>query len=87
MSNKEQLPMNGREQLPMSRTTITIVVVLLLCAAGLAYSQGWFNWSSSSYEMESNKVGATQTIDQENTKADTVNVSQKTEEPAKTATK
>ena len=51
------------EQKPMSRTSITIVVVILLCAAGLVYSQGWFGWSSPGMEMESNKVGTDQTID------------------------
>ena len=29
----------------MNRTSITIVVVVLLCAAGFAYSQGWLDWS------------------------------------------
>jgi hypothetical protein len=31
------------KQEPMSRTTITIGVVMVLCAAAIAYSQGWFN--------------------------------------------
>ena len=58
------------EKVPMNRTSITIVVVVLLCAAGFVYSQGWFNWSSSGYEMESNKVSTEQTIDQEITNED-----------------
>ena len=62
--------MSIEEKVPMSRTSITIVVVVLLCAAGFVYSQGWFNWSNSGYEMESNKVGTEQTIDQEKTKVD-----------------
>ena len=37
--------MSIKEQGPMNRTSITIVVVVLLIAAGLAYNQGWFNWS------------------------------------------
>ena len=49
--------MSIEEKVPMSRTSITIVVVILLCAAGFAYSQGWFNWSTSSYETGSNEVG------------------------------
>ena len=60
--------MSIEEKVPMSRTSITIVVVVLLCAAGFAYSQGWFNWSSSGCELESNKVCTEQSIDQENTK-------------------
>ena len=79
--------MSIKEQLPMNRTSITIVVVVVLCAAGLVYSQGWFNWSSSGYEMESNKVGTNQTIDQKKTKADAVQVTQTASEPAAMPTK
>ena len=57
--------MSVEEKVPMSRTSITIGVVVLLCVAGFAYSQGWLNWSNSSYETESDKVGTEQTIDQE----------------------
>ena len=34
-----------QEQRPMNRTSITIVIVVLLCAGGFAYSQGWLDWS------------------------------------------
>ena len=74
------------EQVPMSRTTITIVALLLLCAAVVAYSQGWFNWSSSGYETGSNEVGTEQRIDQENTNEDVAHVTQPTSEPAVTLT-
>jgi hypothetical protein len=74
------------KQEPMSRTSITIVVVVLLCAAGFAYSQGWFNWSSSSYEMENNQVGTDQRIDPEKTNEDVAHVTQQTKEPAATRT-
>ena len=70
-----------------SRSYITLVVVVLLCAAGLAYSQGWFNWSSSSQEIEGNKVGTGQTLDQENTNVNAVPVAQKTTGPAATPAK
>ena len=78
--------MSIEEKVPMSRTSITIVVIVLLCAAGFVYSQGWFNWSNSSYEMESDKVGTEQTIDQEKTKEDAAHVTQQTNEPAATLT-
>ena len=78
--------MSIEEKVPMSRTSITIVVVVLLCAAGFAYSQGWFNWSNSSYEVESDTVSTDQTIDQEKTKVDAVRVMQQTNEPAATLT-
>ena len=74
------------EQVPMSRTTITIVALLLLCAAVVAYSKGWFNWSSSGYETGSNEVGTEQRIDQENTNEDVAHVTQPTSEPAVTLT-
>jgi hypothetical protein len=78
--------MSIEEKVPMSRTSITIVVVVLLCAAGFAYSQGWFNWSNSSYERQSDKVSTGQTIDQEETKVDAARVTQQTKEPAATLT-
>jgi hypothetical protein len=78
--------MSIEEKVPMNRTSITIVVVVLLCAAGFAYSQGWFNWSSSGYELESDKVSTDQTIDPENTKVDAARVTQQTKEPATTLT-
>ena len=43
----------------MNRTSITIVVVVILCAVGFAYSQGWFDWRAPAAEMESNKVSTT----------------------------
>jgi hypothetical protein len=70
-----------------SRTYITLVLVVLLCAAGLAYSQGWFDWSSASNEMDGNKVGTSQTIDQENTNESAVPVAQRTTDPAATPAK
>jgi hypothetical protein len=79
--------MSIKEQLPMNRTSITIVVVVLLCAAGFAYSQGWFNWSSAGTEMESNNVTASQALDQDKTGTKTLQVTQETAEPADTATK
>ena len=58
MSVVEQKPMN------MTRTYITLAVVVVLIAAAMAYSQGWFNRLSSSYETDSNRVSTEQTVDQ-----------------------
>ena len=69
------------QQAPMSRTSITIVVLVLLCAAGFAYSQGWFDWSNSSYETGSNEVGNQQRIDQENVNDDAAPLTQPAKEP------
>jgi len=78
--------MSIKEQLHTNRTSITIAVVILLCAAGLAYSQGWFNGSSSSHEMESNEVSTNQMLDQDKSNADAVQVANETMQPADTAT-
>jgi hypothetical protein len=78
--------MSVEEKVPMSRTSITMVVLVLLCVAGFAYSQGWLNWSNSSYEMESEKTGTEQTIDQENMKNDATPAKQQTNESAATPT-
>ena len=78
--------MSIEEKVPMSRKSITIVVLVLLCAAGFAYSQGWFGWSSSSYETESNEVSTEQRIDQEKMKDDAAPVTQQTKESAATPT-
>ena len=67
--------MSIRERSPMSRTSITVVVVLL-CAAGYAYMQGWFDWSRPGTEFESNKVSTNQAVEPQNT---TKNAAQATE--------
>jgi hypothetical protein len=78
--------MSINEQLPKDRTSITIVVLVLLCAAGLAYSQGWFNWSSTGAAIETNKTSTSQDLGQEETKVDAVQMAQAKEEPVDTAT-
>lgn len=78
--------MSVEEKVPMSRMSITIVVVILLCAAGFAYSQGWFNWTTTSYETGSNEVGTEQTVDQENVQGETAPVTQQTNKPVATPT-
>ncbi|MEX0612537.1 MAG: hypothetical protein WD738_15400 [Pirellulales bacterium] len=71
----------------MDRKSITVVIVVLLCAAGFAYSQGWFDWSRPGTEMESSKVSADQTLDQDKARGAADKVSEKPTEPAGTATK
>ena len=60
----------------MSRTSITIVVVVLLCAAGYAYSQGWFDWSRPGTRSRATRSAPTRAVEQENT---TENATQATE--------
>jgi hypothetical protein len=76
MSVVEQKPMK------MSRTYITIAVVILLIAAALAYSRGWLSWSSSSYESEGNSAVTEQTMDQEKATADATPVTPPMSDPA-----
>jgi hypothetical protein len=71
-----------KEQLSSNRTSMTVVGLVLLGAAGFAYSQGWFDWSHSGYEMEGDKVTTSQTTDQATTKEDVVHVTQQTTQPA-----
>ncbi len=70
----------------MNRTPITIVVVVILCAIGFAYSQGWLNMSRPAAEMEGAQVGTSQMTDQDESKADAVQVSQKPTGPARPIT-
>jgi hypothetical protein len=70
----------------MNRKSITVVVVVVLCAAGFAYSQGWFDWSRPGAETQSDTVSADQALEQDKTKADAVPVSQATAVPADSAT-
>ena len=58
----------------MNRKSVTVVVVVVLCAAGFAYSQGWFDRSSGGTETQGDTVSANQALDQDNTKADAVPV-------------
>ena len=69
----------------MNRKSVTIVVVVVLCAAGFAYSQGWFDWSRPGTEIESNTVSASQALDQDKTKVDAEPVTQDTAKPADSA--
>jgi hypothetical protein len=66
--NTYEEQMSIRESSPMRRNSIAVVVVLL-CAAGYAYMQGWFDRSRSGTEIESNKVSTNQAVEQQsNTK-------------------
>ncbi len=80
--------MATQEQRPMNRTSITFVVVVLLCAAGYAYSQGWLDWSRPSGDTpESNKASASQELERQKTAADTVPVMPEASELPATPTK
>jgi hypothetical protein len=71
----------------MDRKSITVVVVVLLCAAGFAYSQGWFDWSRPGAETQSNTVSTDQALDQDKTNVDAMPVTQETQKPVDSATK
>jgi hypothetical protein len=80
MSVVEQKPMN------MTRTYITLAVVVVLIAAAMAYSQGWFNRLSSSYETDNNRVSTEQTVDQK-AEMGAAPITQPTTSPTATPTK
>lgn len=53
--------MSIQERFRMTRTSITMVVVVVLCAGGFAYNHGWFNWTLSGAEnMERIQPGSSQ---------------------------
>lgn len=49
----------------MNRKAITLVVVVVLCAIAWAYSQGLLGGMRPGPEIEREKIGTEQTIDQE----------------------
>jgi hypothetical protein len=73
--------MSIQQRFPVSRTSIT-AVVLLLCAVGFAYSQGWFDLSRRSFEIESDKVGTPQSIESQNSTEGTVQPTRQATEAA-----
>jgi hypothetical protein len=78
--------MTVEEQVPANRRTIMTVAFVLLCAAAVAYSQGWLSWSNPSYEGEGNNTGTEQSIDREKTNKDANDGTQQTTTPAATLT-
>jgi hypothetical protein len=56
--------MTIEKQTPMNRTSLTVVGLVLLFAAWIAYGQGWFDWARSSSEMERNQPGSDQTLEE-----------------------
>ena len=69
----------------MNRKSVTIVIVVVLCAAGFAYSQGWFDRSRPGTETQGDTVSANEALDQDNTKADAEPAAKGTAEPADSA--
>jgi hypothetical protein len=78
--------MSMNEQGSTNRTYITIVVVVVLIAAALAYSEGWFNWASANDVMDGNNVRTDQRIDQEKVNEDAVRLTKETTKPTDTVT-
>ena len=71
-----------------NRTSITIVVVLLLCVASYAYSQGWFNKARPGGEkMENNTTNVSQESETQRTNGNTVPVTPQATEPSATLVK
>lgn len=77
-----------QEKRPMNRTSITVVVVVLLCAAGYAYSQGWLDWSRpTSEKTDSNGANVSQELEKQKSDAGTVPVTPEASVPPATPTK
>ena len=71
----------------MNRRSITLVVVVVLCAVGFAYGQGWLHWSRADAAIESNKDNAHQEMSRDKVKKDAAFATQQAEAPADTTTK
>jgi len=71
--------MSMKGELPMNRRSVTVVVVVVLCAVGFAYGQGWLDWSRPDTDVDS-KVSASQTLDQASLKQDAVQVAEQSSE-------
>jgi hypothetical protein len=78
--------MTVEKQVPATRRSIMTVAFVLVCAAAVAYSQGWLSWSSSNYEKEGNNIGTEQSMDQEELNKDANDGTQQTTTPAATLT-
>jgi hypothetical protein len=66
----------------MNRRSITVVIMVILCAVGFAYGQGWLDWSHTGAQLERDKVGTHQAPDQQKMKNDAVQVTPQATEPA-----
>lgn len=66
----------------MNRKSVTIVIVAVLCAAGFAYSQGWFDRSRTGSETQGDTVSANEALDQDNAKSVAEPAAKGTAEPA-----
>jgi hypothetical protein len=71
----------------MNRRSITMVVVVVLCAVGFAYGQGWLHWSRAGTAIETNKADAQHVLRQDKVKEDAALTTQQAETPADTTTK
>lgn len=75
------MPIPMKEEPSTNRTSITLVVVGVLCLAAFAYSNGWFGPYSPTTETEGNKASANQTLNQNQVKKDAASVTAQTMEP------
>jgi hypothetical protein len=68
--------MTLKEQISTNRYNITIAVAIVLCGLALAYNNGWFSPAPAS-----NKISATQTMEQDKPKPEADKVTLKSTKP------
>lgn len=78
--------MSLREKISANKNDIAIGIAIVLFAAGMAYSNGWFAASASSAEPISPKVSASQPMEPAKTKQEVDRVTLKTTKPTGQAT-
>jgi len=71
----------------MKRSTITVLLVLLVCVVALGFYRGWFSLSSPGADKGSNKVNVNLTVDPDKMHEDAEAVKKKTKELTGTSTK
>ena len=64
----------------MKRSTITVLLVLLVCVVALGFYRGWFSLSSPGADKGSNKVNLNLTVDPDKVKEDAAAVKKKAKE-------
>ena len=73
----------SKGELGMNRRSITLVIVIIVCAVWFAYGQNWLQPRTGA-EIESNSFGAHPALDQEKTHEDAVRVTPPATEPTAT---
>ena len=65
------------------RSLIKVLVVLLICLAGIGFYRGWFSFSKPNADTEGNKVNVNMSVDKGKMKSDVKRAEEKIKEEVK----